>query len=1431
MADSHDSSLDSVKGIPKLDETNFTIWQVLIQAALQEKKYWKYVSGDTPRPSGDGATKEAMSIWVENDQQARGFIIRCLSIPQLYLVQGKSQTAAETYRTICDAHEKTGIHSAFIHWKQLCATKYVDGEPVLAHINQLREHYVRLLGLGVTVPSELLAWTLLNSLPDSWSPFIMSLPKTEKLTFDSAAALIIDESRRRNGQSISESSALYGAKSFKNSSIKEVGQTTREPCPHCGLTNHRADKCFKKYPELRPNNKKQANSASTSSIPSSSAVTTSPSSSASSPNNNLWMSLQSMDSLTATGLSAASSDSSDSEFYWLIDSGASSHYCRHREWFDTFKPTTGNHVILGDGSRLPIIGHGTVRADTSIPGETSYVATLTNVQCVPDLKANLISVSSLTKHGLSITFADDKCIVRNDQGRTAGVAHRIGNNLYQLKVRSPFSPVMANVVTDNDRATYLLWHQRLGHVHSRALIQLFNDGMLNEPNSLRIAQSLKSYITNHPSKCEDCLYGKQHRRPIPGKATHRATAPLQLIHMDLCGPVPEPSHGGARYMYLIVDDYSRYIWMRPLKSKDETFNYFKEYVAWAENLHQAQGLRLQHVRSDNGGEFTSKVFDQYLISKGITRERTNPETPQQNGVAERANRTIFETTRTMLHAAKLDKPFWAEAASTAVYLRNLCPTKAVKGMTPYELWTGMKPVVSHLRPFGCLAYVHVSKSNRDKLDVKSSRGIFLGYSRTSRAWRVWDINSQSLIETRDVIFEETQLGIRNVGEGERLPPLPRVPMQNNSPSIPSTPAETISTSTPSNNPLPPGQPAESAVEDDGSEKVPPLIPPPTGLRPPAAEPNPLISMSSSQIKPPKLSRDLKQLRDFNSSASRDPAPSPVADDAHVSLALLTECWADTENEKALISSSSIAVDDDPRTLREALSRPERQQWWEACQKEFSSLQKAGTYRLVQLPQHRTAIGCKWVFKTKRGAHNEVVKLKARLVAKGYSQQPGIDFEETYAPVARYSSIRAVLSLVALYDWELHQMDVKSAYLNGELEEDIYMEQPEGFIVRGKEDWVCRLDKSLYGLKQAGRTWHQKIDTALKAQGFTPIQADQCIYVRRTTSELIIIALYVDDLLLASNHLPLLNKMKGRLASEFEMEDLGEALYVLGLEIKRDRAARALTISQSAYIRNLLTRHGMADCKPRVTPMEINARFTSSTGQAAPTTIKQYQTIIGGLMFAMICTRPDIAYAVTTLSQFSSNPNSTHIQAVKRVLHYLQGTIDHGITYRGSSTFGNINTTPSFVGYCDSDWGSCPDDRRSVTGYAFLCSDGAISWQSKKQKTVALSSVEAEYMAIRAAVQEAIWWRSFLHGLGYDITQPTTIYTDSQGSITLAKNPIHHDRTKHIDIQYHFTRHHVAEKNILLQYASTSEMPADGLTKPLGREKFVWTMNKLGVHTV
>jgi hypothetical protein len=310
---------------------------------------------------------------------------------------------------------------------------------------------------------------------------------------------------------------------------------------------------------------------------------------------------------------------------------------------------------------------------------------------------------------------------------------------------------------------------------------------------------------------------------------------------------------------------------------------------------------------------------------------------------------------------------------------------------------------------------------------------------------------------------------------------------------------------------------------------------------------------------------------------------------------------------------------------------------------------------------------------------------------------------------------------------------------------------------------------------------------------------------------------VDDLLLASNDLTALTQLKATLAAQFEMEDMGEASFILGIDIRRDRAARTISIGQAAYVTAVLQRHGMYDCKPALAPMNRDAvsQLVKSADDlvVSDANTREYQAIVGGVMFAMLCTRPDIAFAVTRLAQFASKPSPAHVVALKHLMRYLRGTVNKRITYIGT---GSVDSQLALIGYCDADWGQRLDDRRSVTGYVFKLAGGAISWQSKKQKTVALSTVEAEYMATTQATKEAIWWRSYLAGLGHDMTRPTVLLSDSQGSIALAKNPDHHARTKHIDVQHHFIRQHVAQRTIDLQFIGTTDMAADILTKSLER---------------
>ena len=468
--------------------------------------------------------------------------------------------------------------------------------------------------------------------------------------------------------------------------------------------------------------------------------------------------------------------------------------------------------------------------------------------------------------------------------------------------------------------------------------------------------------------------------------------------------------------------------------------------------------------------------------------------------------------------------------------------------------------------------------------------------------------------------------------------------------------------------------------------------------------------------------------------------------------------------------------------------------------------------LVYLPEGRKAIDCRWVFKIKYNADGSVERHKARLVAKGYSQEPGLYYEETFSPVAKYTSIRSLLAISNQLDLEVHQMDVSTAFLNGELQEEIYMTQPQGYAKDGEEELVCKLNKSIYGLKQSSRCWNNTIDQFLKSSGYSQSNSDPCLYVKREGDDIMLIAVYVDDLIPASNNTQMLSREKAALKDRFKMKDLGVIRYCLGIEVERDRSKKYMKLHQSKYLLNLLKKYGMEECKPVATPIEQGTKLLLNEGE--PVNTKEYQALIGGLIYAVTATRPDLALAVGLVSQFCANPSAEHWKAAKHILRYVKGTINYGIIFDG-----NEEDIVELSGYVDADWGSNPNGRKSQSGYLFKLCGGTISWASKKQKVVALSSTEAEYVAASLACQEAVWLRALLGEIGFDQTQPTVIKEDNQGTIALSKNPKYHPRTKHIDIKYHFVRDKVLNKEVPLEYCPSEEMVADLLTKPLGKTLF------------
>ncbi|SJL04873.1 uncharacterized protein ARMOST_08244 [Armillaria ostoyae] len=478
----------------------------------------------------------------------------------------------------------------------------------------------------------------------------------------------------------------------------------------------------------------------------------------------------------------------------------------------------------------------------------------------------------------------------------------------------------------------------------------------------------------------------------------------------------------------------------------------------------------------------------------------------------------------------------------------------------------------------------------------------------------------------------------------------------------------------------------------------------------------------------------------------------------------------------------------------------------------------GTYTKEDLPAGRDTIGCKWVFLKKYDEDGNISRYKARLVAQGYSQIPGVDYNETFAPVVRLESVHAALGIAAIKDLEISQMDVKGAYLNGELEEEIYMRQPEGYDDGSGR--VCRLRKTLYGLKQSGCEWNWEFDRKLTSIGFSKLEADHCVYKRIREGRMTIITVWVDDLLIFSETIEDMMETKGELHNLFDVKDLGEPKKIIGIEIKRDRENGTISLSQKQYIEGVLTRFGMQNARPVSTLLDPNVILKKRTDDliADPAMVGGYQSVIGSLLYAARGTRPDISHAVQELGQFASNPGPEHWTALKRVCRYLAGTRNLELVFRANEE-GEIIST----GYSDASFASNPDDRKSISGYTYLIGGASFAWSSKKQSTVALSSTEAEYTALTHATRQAIWNRNLLSELGCPQEDSTLIFEDNQSTIALARDPQYHARSKHFDIQNHFIREKVENETIELYYCLTEEMVADIFTKTLPRpqhEKFV-----------
>ncbi|KAJ9561432.1 hypothetical protein OSB04_006592 [Centaurea solstitialis] len=971
-----------------------------------------------------------------------------------------------------------------------------------------------------------------------------------------------------------------------------------------------------------------------------------------------------------TGNSSTCLLSSTSE--WVIDSGASDHMTGNPTLFSTFdKHMSPSHVTIADGSASSVLGSGTIELTPSV--SLSYVLSL------PKFSFNLLSVSRITRAlNCSVEFFPEFCVFKDL------LMKKIIGRGWEVDGLYIFEHQPSRSLACSNSSSPLEVHCRLGHP------------------SLHNLKKLCPEFSSLPSlQCESCQFSKHQRIHLsPRVSNKRASSPFELVHSDVWGPCPITSKLGFKYFVTFVNDYSRTTWLYFMKNRSEVFTHFCSLHAEIKTQFK---VSIQTLRSDNAKEYLSQTFQSYMLHNGILHESSCVDTPAQNGVTERKNRHLLEVARALLFHMTVPKPFWADAVATA-----------------------------YPKIFGSTCFVRDTRPHITKLDPKSLKCVFLGYSRLQKGYRCFSPTLNRYIVSRDITFHE---------------------------NVPFFPVST------------------SCTQRDGDDLLVYVIPLPESPTPsdpiPSQEPPkpPIVHVYNRWQRP---TSDLESIPSSSSSAdpptgdllaSNSPPPSDTQDpDLDIPIALRKGKRSCTypissvvsydklsPHSGSLISTlDSISV---PKTVGEALAHSG---WRDAMVDEINALDHNDTWNLIELPAGKKAIGCKWVFTVKVNPDGSVTRLKARLVAKGYAQTYGVDYSETFSPVAKVPSIRLFISLAATYDWVLHQLDVKNAFLHGDLHEEVYMEQPPGFVAQGESGRVLVTE---FGLRRSSY--------------------DHSVFFASSSSGCILLVVYVDDIVITGSDEIGIKKLKDFLASQFQTKDLGPLKYFLGIEVSRTR--KGICLSQRKYCLDILNDSGMSETKPCEAPMIPNVKLNIEDGDLLEDPEK-YRRIVGKLNYLTI-TRPDIAF-----------PGAPRL----------------GILYQNHGHH-------VIEGFTDADYDGDPTSRRSTTGYCVFVGGNLVSWKSKKQNVVSRSSAESEYRAMAQTTCELIWLRNLLGELGFAQSKPMNLYCDNEAAIHIANNPVFHERTKHIEVDCHFTREKLEDGTISTPFVRTGSQLADTFNEFFIRE--------------
>ncbi|KAD2393974.1 hypothetical protein E3N88_40951 [Mikania micrantha] len=731
--------------------------------------------------------------------------------------------------------------------------------------------------------------------------------------------------------------------------------------------------------------------------------------------------------------------------------------------------------------------------------------------------------------------------------------------------------------------------------------------------------------------------------------------------------------------------------------------------------------------SDQGTEFKNQILNSFCKSKGITRKFSAPRTPQQNGVAERRNMTLIEAARTMLSDAKLPITFWAEAVNTACYVQNRVVMVKTYGMNPYEIWHKRKPFIGFLKPFGCQCTILNTKDHLAKFAEKSAEGYFVGYSSHAKAYRVYIKASIVIEESANVQFNEHTLNKPGTGP-DWLFDLDSFTSVFNlvKEYVPVSQSATTDTS-------------KGPREDDFRVELPiasrQILAESTSAQneevgSPSVEANPQETTIPKENQPTTVQlqnpKDMPEIQlevvlpnleslNMDEASQLDVIPRTRIHNTHPVENIIGNVIEGLRTRSSMHEAnvclfSCFLSQIEPKKVIEALKD---NSWVEAMQEELLQFQRQGVWKTCRLSKGKYAIGTKWVFRNKKDDKGVVIKNKARLVVQGYTQEEGIDYDEVFAPVARIEAIRIFLAFAAAKDFKVFQMDVKSAFLYGKIDEEVYVCQPPGFEDPKFPDHVCKLDKGLYGLRQAPRKWYETLSSFLLANNFKRGTIDKTLFFKKSDQHIMLVQIYVDDIIFGSTNESLCKDFESLMKSKFEMISMGELTFFLGLQVKQ--TPTGIFISQSKYVKDILERFKLSDCKALGTPMSKTTSLSPDL-EGEDVDQHQYRAMIGSLMY-LTASRPDIMFATCVCARFQANPIVSHMLAVKRIFRYLKGASSLGLWYPRNEDF-------QFMAYTDNDYGGCNISKKSTSGGCQFLGSRIMSWQCKKQSCVSTSTAEA-----------------------------------------------------------------------------------------------------------